>query len=104
MRERAGRPPRLADDFASAVPFSLMAALQGGAELEFRTLRRILQAEQSPLSGAIMMLENEGHVAVRRPSFGETGTWVSATAEGRAAFAAHLAALGVIAGDGSRRR
>lgn len=98
MREQEHRSPRLDDVFASAVPFSLMAALQDGADLEFDTLRRILRAERAPLSGAILLLENEGYVAVRRAFFGEEpGTWVAATAVGAATFRAHLAALRTIA-------
>ncbi|WAA67621.1 transcriptional regulator [Microbacterium oxydans] len=97
MPEQESGSPRLDDDFASALPFSLMAVLQDGADLEFRTLRRILQAERSALSGAILLLENERHVALRRVSFGEMpGTWVAATPAGSAAFRSHLAALRAI--------
>lgn len=100
MRESRSTQPRLDDDFAPALPFSLMAALQDGAELEFRTLRRILRTERLSLTGAISVLEHEGHVAVRRVFFGEVpGTWVFTTGRGRMAFDAHLQALRAIVAD-----
>lgn len=89
---------RLTDDFASPLVFSLLAALQDGAELEFRTLRRILQCDGAALSGAIAYLERSRRVFVRRSTFGEApGTWISATRGGAEAFAGHLAALRQIA-------
>lgn len=102
MHESATGTPRLDDDFAAQLSFSLMAALQDGAELEFRTLRRILQAEGPALSGAIAALGREGHVVVRRASFGEMpGTWISASRAGRSAFRSHLEALRAIAASSS---
>ncbi|PRB19103.1 transcriptional regulator [Microbacterium sp. MYb62] len=97
--ERTGRV-RLDDTFAASLPFSLMAALQNGADLEFRTLRRVLDCEGRSLSGAIGQLQRVGYVFARRVSFGEVpGTWISATPRGRVAFDDHLAALREIASD-----
>lgn len=92
---------RLDDDFASPLQFALMAALQDGAKLEFRTLRRILDCEGAPLRGAIAQLEKEGHLVARRVSFGDVpGLWISASARGHDAFEGHIAALTEIAGGG----
>ncbi|MDF2561507.1 MAG: transcriptional regulator [Microbacterium sp.] len=88
------RPPRLDDDFAAPLSFSVMSALQGDAELEFGTLRRIVECEGSLLSGVIARLAHAGHLAVRDVSFGDApGTWVRATPRGTDAFSDHLAAL-----------
>ena len=101
--ESAG-PTRLADDFASPLVFSLMAALQDDAELEFRTLRSVLGCEGHALSGAISQLAGAGHVVVRQVSFGDVpGSWISASTRGRDAFDRHLAALREIAAGGRSR-
>ncbi len=104
MPSGAGRTARvcLDDAFAGSLTFSLMASLQDGADLEFRTLRRVLECEGRSLSGVIVELQKEGHVVARRVSFGGVpGTWISATLRGRGAFEGHLAALREIAVDGS---
>lgn len=85
---------RLDDNFASPIRFSLLASLGDGVELDFATLREILQCGDSPLSKAITHLQAAGYVVARKGSLGSRPrTWVYSTAQGRAAFAGHLQAL-----------
>ncbi|MBT2494387.1 MULTISPECIES: transcriptional regulator [Microbacterium] len=97
MAESASRPhPRtqLDDNFASPIRFSLMAALGDGMELDFPTLREVLQCGDSPLSKAITHLQAADYVFARKANVGgRSRTWVRSTATGRDAFAAHLQAL-----------
>lgn len=85
---------RLDDNFASPIRFSLLASLGEGIELDFATLRDVLQCGDSALSKAIAHLQAAGYVAARRGVVGgRQRTWVRSTAAGRDAFAAHLNAL-----------
>ena len=85
---------RLDDNFASPIRFSLMASLGDGIDLDFATLREILQCGDSPLSKAITHLQAAGYVVARKGSIGSRPrTWVYSTAAGREAFAGHLQAL-----------
>jgi DNA-binding MarR family transcriptional regulator len=85
---------RLDDHFASPIRFSLMASLGDGIELDFATLREILQCGDSPLSKAISHLEAAGYVVARKERFGSRQrTWVRSTRAGLDAFAGHLQAL-----------
>lgn len=97
MAESASRPhPRtqLDDNFASPIRFSLMAALGDGMELDFPTLREVLQCGDSPLSKAITHLQAADYVFARKANVGgRSRTWVRSTTTGRYAFAAHLQAL-----------
>ncbi|MGV2901756.1 transcriptional regulator [Microbacterium sp. AGC62] len=97
MAEPASRPhPRtqLDDNFASPIRFSLMAALGDGMELDFATLRDVLQCGDSPLSKAITHLQAADYVFARKANVGgRSRTWVRSTRTGRDAFAAHLQAL-----------
>lgn len=72
----------------------MLAALGDGVELDFSTLREILQCGDSPLSKAISHLELAGYVFARKDRLGgRPRTWVRSTPEGRVAFSAHLQAL-----------
>lgn len=71
-----------------------MAALDDGVELDFATLKQILQCADSPLSKAITHLQAAGYAIARKASLGSRPrTWVRATNSGRDAFAGHLRAL-----------
>lgn len=99
VTDAAGTPrphprTRLDDHFASPIRFSLMASLSEGIELDFATLREILQCGDSPLSKAIAHLRAAEYVVARKDSLGgRARTWVRSTREGREAFAGHLHAL-----------
>lgn len=88
--------------FLTPVRFSLMAALGGRAEVDFGTLRELLEADDSALSKAISHLEQAGYV---KPTKGYVAnrprTWVRATGKGDRAFARHVAALRAITDGGS---
>ncbi|WP_120493091.1 transcriptional regulator [Microbacterium phyllosphaerae] len=85
---------RLDDNFASPIRFSVLASLGDGIELDFATLREVLQCGDSPLSKAISHLQAAGYVVARKGSLGSRPrTWVHSTAAGRAAFDGHLQAL-----------
>lgn len=85
---------RLDDNFASPIRFSLLASLGDGLELDFPSLREILQCGDSPLSKAISHLEAAGYVRARKDRVGSRQrTWVRSTQEGRDAFSGHLQAL-----------
>lgn len=89
---------RLDDVFASPLVFSVMAALTGSVELEFRTLRRVSQCESAALSGAINALRAAHCVKVREETLGDFAqSWVYATSQGDDTFSAHLNALEEIA-------
>lgn len=71
-----------------------MAALGDGMELDFATLRDVLQCGDSPLSKAITHLQAADYVFARKANVGgRSRTWVRSTRTGRDAFAAHLQAL-----------
>ncbi|WP_144877368.1 transcriptional regulator [Microbacterium sp. 1.5R] len=85
---------RLDDNFASPIRFSLVASLGEGIELDFATLRDILQCGDSALSKALAHLQAAGYVRARRAAVGgRQRTWASSTPAGRVAFAGHLDAL-----------
>ncbi len=88
---------QLDEAFQTPVRLSLMAALGRTAEMDFTTLRELLEADDSVLSKSIAHLEKAGYVRVtkgyadKRPK-----TWVQATAKGHRAFQSHLDALRAI--------
>ncbi|MEI9512781.1 transcriptional regulator [Agromyces sp. CCNWLW213] len=81
------------------VPFSICALLAAADEAEFAFVRDTVEISDSTLSKQASALEAAGYVAVRKGFVGKyPRTWLSLTARGRAAFAAHLDALRDIAG------
>jgi DNA-binding MarR family transcriptional regulator len=86
-----------------------LVALDEGDRMEFTFLQDLLGLTPGNLSVHLQKLEEAGYVVVekgfvkRRPK-----TWVTATSEGREAFAAHVDALeailrqarGAVAGEG----
>ena len=98
MTER--RHPRHALDDALLTPlrFSLMAALGTDAEIDFATLRELLETDDSALSKAIATLSAAGYVLVRKGYVANRPrTWLKATPGGQAAMRVHVAALQAIA-------
>lgn len=79
------------------VRLSLMAALAGDVELDFATLRELLEAEDSVLSKSISHLEKAGYVKVTKGYVGpRPRTWVRSTLKGRRALTRHVQALRAI--------
>lgn len=84
--------------FQTPIRFSLMAALGRRTEVDFPSLRDLLEADDSSLSKAISHLEKVGYVKARKGYVGNRPrTWVEATQKGHRAFSRHLAALRAIA-------
>lgn len=91
---------RLDDALITPVRFSVMAAVSTDAEIDFATLRDILETDDSALSKAITHLLDTGYVSVRKGYVANRPrTWITGTAAGKAAMAAHLSALQDIAGN-----
>lgn len=99
--ERIHTHPRhqLDDALMTPVRFSMMAALVSGVEIDFATLRDIIETDDSALSKAVSRLQNEGYVAVRKGYVAnKPRTWLRATSAGVKALGVHSAALQAIVG------
>lgn len=87
----------LDDAFQTPIRFSLMAALGHRTEVDFRTLRDVLEANDSVLSKAISHLEKVGYVKVTKGYVGNRPrTWVESTMKGHRAYQNHLLSLRAI--------
>lgn len=86
-------------EFQTPLRLSLMAALDGGTELDFAALRDLLEANDSALSKALTHLEAADCVAITKGFVGaRPRTWVKSTVAGRVAYHEHLRALREITG------
>lgn len=84
--------------FQTPVRLSLMSALGQAAQLDFATLRDLIEADDSAVSKGIYALEKAGYVKTTKGYVANRPrTWVTTTARGRSAYARHLAALRAIA-------
>lgn len=71
-----------------------ICAILSAAEAEFATVRDAIAVSDSVLSKHVKLLEGAGYVAVRKATLGgRQRTWLSMTAAGQKAFAAHVAEL-----------
>jgi DNA-binding MarR family transcriptional regulator len=87
----------LDDALLTPVRYSTMAALGNGAEVDFATLRDLIETDDSSLSKAISRLEAARYIAVRKGYVAnKPRTWVRANAAGLKALRAHSAALQAI--------
>jgi len=101
----AGQHPRhqLDDALLTPLRFSVMAALRGDVEVDFSTLRDLLETDDSALSKAISTLNTAGYVSVRKGFVGNRPrTWLTATDAGITAMRIHVAALQAIAAGAAR--
>ncbi len=89
------------DELLSApVRLSIMATLSRVDDIEFGAIRDVLEVSDSVLSKQISSLQVAGYVSVRKGYVGKRPrTWISASARGRRALLAHLAALRAVVGD-----
>jgi len=68
--------------------------LAGVDDIDFATLREVLDVSESVLSKHIKLLDEAGYLKVRKtPSEGRVRTWLALTGAGRKALTGHLAAL-----------
>lgn len=78
----------------------ICAALADVEELEFGTVRDLLELSDSVLSKHVTTLVEAGYVKQRRAfKASRKRLWLSLTDAGRAAFAGHVSALRGIVGD-----
>lgn len=83
------------------VRLSTMAALPGDVDLDFGSLRDLIEADDSALSKGISYLEKLGYVKVTKGYVGaRPRTWVCSTTKGRRALDRHVQALRAITGTG----
>ena len=88
---------RLNDVIHSPVRFSIMATLAAVDRAEFKLVRDTVEVSDSVLSRQMSTLEQAGYVTVKKGYVGKRPrTWLGLTAQGRDAYAAHLAALQTI--------
>jgi len=102
MTNASRRHPRHELDPALLTPlrFSLMAALGTDTEIDFATLRHLLETDDSALSKAIATLSTAGYVRVRKGYVANRPrTWLRASPAGQAAMRIHVAALQAIVGE-----
>ena len=72
----------------------ICAILSSVDQAEFAMIRQAIGVSDSVLSKHLKQLEEAGYVAVRKAALdGRQRTWLSLTADGRSAFAAHVAEL-----------
>lgn len=76
----------------------LSALLAGVDEMEFASARETIDVSDSVLSKHLAQMQEAGYVRLRKAALGgRQRTWLSLTAEGRAALECHLNALEAIA-------
>jgi DNA-binding MarR family transcriptional regulator len=89
---------RLDEVIHAPVRFSIVAALSKVENAEFGAVRDAVELSDSVLSKQAAQLEAAGYVKIKKGYVGKRPrTWLSLTAQGRKAFASHLAALRAIA-------
>ena len=92
---------RLDEVIHAPVRFAIVAALAAAERAEFAFVRDTVEITDSALSKQAAALERAGYVKITKGYVGKRPrTWLSLTSAGRAAFAAHCAALREIA-DGA---
>ena len=96
--ETAQHPRHGIDEHLTApIRLSIIAALVRVDDVEFQSLRDAIEVSDSALSKQAAVLEAAGYLELRKGYVGKRPrTWLSVTATGRAALAAHLAALRAI--------
>jgi DNA-binding MarR family transcriptional regulator len=94
-------PRHALDDLIThPVRFSIVATLAAADTVEFRSLRDLIEDNDSTLSKQVSALEQAGYVEVRKGYVGKRPrTWLSLSARGRRVFRDHVAALRAIVGD-----
>lgn len=94
--ERVGQHPRhhLDEVIHAPVRFSIVATLSAVDQAEFAFVRDTVEISDSVLSKQVAVLEQAGYVKVKKGYVGKRPrTWLSLSPTGRAAYAAHVAAL-----------
>lgn len=81
-------------ELLSPLRLSVLAALSRVGEAEFAAIRDAIETNDAELSRQLTKLSDVGYLLIGKQRSGRyTKTWLSLTAEGRAALTAHIAAL-----------
>lgn len=92
--------PRFDDVVHAPNRLQICAVLAAVDRAEFTTLRETLGVADSVLSKHLKVLVDAGYVVLDKPTgTGRVKTWGRLTAQGRSAFAGHVAELQRIAGS-----
>jgi DNA-binding MarR family transcriptional regulator len=90
---------RLDEVIHAPIRFSIVATLAKVDQAEFSAVRDAVQVSDSVLSKQVSLLEQAGYVTVKKGYVGKRPrTWLSLSAAGESALAAHVEALRAIAG------
>lgn len=93
------QPPRFDTVIHAPGRLQICALLSAAEEAEFAAIRAAIEVSDSVLSKHLKQLEDAGYVKPRKAALdGRQRTWLSLTAEGRKAFAGHVAELTRLAG------
>ena len=80
--------------FESRVRLGIMSALVASQELDFNSLKDLMDLTDGNLASSLKLLEREGYVKPRKQFIGrKPNTRYLCTAAGRRAFSEHLAVL-----------
>lgn len=75
----------------------IAAVLASADDVEFATLRELIEVSDSVLSKHLSALADAGYVTLSKAARdGRQRTWASFTAQGRKAFSAHMQALAAL--------
>ena len=89
-----GAVPQMDPALHQAARLQIAAVLARVDDIDFATLREIVDVSDSVLSKHLSALGEEGYVKLTKLKMeGRQRTWVAFTKAGRKAFAAHMAAL-----------
>lgn len=103
--DRTPAPGAPNEAFTTLPKLKLAAFLAGCAEADFNTVTDTCDITPSTLSKAATALEQAGYLHIRKGHVGRRPrTWLSLTAQGRAAFDDHLATLTRLTEQGRAHR
>jgi len=90
---------RLDPQLSGAVRLSIMATLVTVEDIEFGTLRDVVEVTDSTLSKQLAALESIDYVRIKKGYFGKRPrTWVSCSDVGRRSYDIHVHALAQVLG------
>lgn len=85
---------RLNDAFTNPIRLSIIATLANVDDIDFKSLKEIVDISDSALSKHASALEDAGYVKIRKGFVGKRPrTWFSTTKKGETAFKEHVDAL-----------
>jgi len=88
------RAPQVDPALHAPARLQIAAMLARADEVEFATLREVLEVSDSVLSKHLSALSEAGYVTLKKAKMdGRQRTWAAFTRAGRKAFASHMAAL-----------